>query len=281
MPPERGAPLRRWAIAPMAALLVIVAISGCSRITFLRPETGRQDFRRIAPEMHFETDDRSRGAAGATLLVREGQQHLAQGDLASAERAAAKAVKLAPASPLGHTLMGLVEDQRGDGRGAGEHYRRAVELAPAEGALLNNYGAWLCGQGHAVESLGWFERALADDRYPSPAAALTNAGVCAHRAGKSDRAGQYLDRAIELDPANPVALGLLAEREFHGGSALRARAFSQRRLAAAPADPGALLLASQIEEKLGDNAAAARYVQQLRAEFPTASGSETGDVGKR
>lgn len=270
-----------WTLAALAALIVVVAISGCSRITFLRPDTGRQDFRRVAPDMNFDTDDRNRGTAGAMLLVREGQQHLAQGDLASAERAAAKAMKLAPASPLGHTLMALVEDRRGDGRGAGEHYRRAVELAPSEGALLNNYGAWLCGQGHAVESLDWFERALADDRYPSPAAALANAGVCAQRAGRNDRAGQYLDRAIELDPANPVVLGLLAEREFRSGSALRARAFSQRRLAAAAADPGALLLASQIEEKLGDKAAADRYVQQLRAEFPTASGSEKGDVGKR
>ena len=44
---------------------------------------------------------------------------------------------------------------------AGEHYRRAAELAPTRGAVLNNYGAWICAQGRAVESLAWFDRALA------------------------------------------------------------------------------------------------------------------------
>jgi type IV pilus assembly protein PilF len=55
-----------------------------------------------------------------------------------------------------------------------------------------------------------------------------------------------------------------------------ARAFSERRLAAAPASADALLLASQIEDKLGDSAAAARYVRRLGEEFP---GTAQGNVG--
>lgn len=264
-----------------AAMIAIVAITGCSRLTFIRSDLGRQDFRRTAPEVNIETDDRRRGAASGLLLVREGQHHLAQGDLDAAGKAAAKALELAPESAPAHTLMALVADRIGDRGRAGDHYRRAVELAPNQGGMLNNYGTWLCGQGQARESLDWFDRALADSTYPSPSAALANAGVCAERAGLGDRAEQYSNRALELDPANPVALGTLAEREFRAGRAFHARAFSQRRLAAAPADAHALLLASQIEEKLGDKAAAARYVQQLRAEFPAAPGSETGDGGKQ
>jgi type IV pilus assembly protein PilF len=45
-------------------------------------------------------------------------------------------------------------------------------------------------------------------------------------------------------------------------------AFTERRLAAAPANAAVLQLAAGIEEKLGDKAAASRYVQRLRAEFP-------------
>jgi type IV pilus assembly protein PilF len=44
-----------------------------------------------------------------------------------------------------------------------------------------------------------------------------------------------------------------------------------------------LLLASQIEEKLGDRAAAARYVARLKMEFPDAQearNSTTGDGGR-
>ncbi|MGD5980630.1 type IV pilus biogenesis/stability protein PilW, partial [Xanthomonas citri pv. citri] len=62
--------------------------------------------------------------------------------------------------------------------------------------------------------------------------------------------------------------------------AFEARAFSERRLAVEPISAEALMTASQIEEKLGDRAAAARYVQRMRAEFPDAQGSESGDGGK-
>ena len=109
---------------------------------------------------------------------------------------------------------------------------------------------------------------------------MANAGACAGDAGLSELAAVYLDRALELDPTNPVALGAMAQREFRSGDAFRARAFSERRLAAAPADRSALLLASQIEEKLGDREAAAGYVRRLRAEFPGPPGFGTGDNGK-
>ena len=94
------------------------------------------------------------------------------------------------------------------------------------------------------------------------------------QAGQNARAERDLRAALSLDPDNPVALGALAEREFRRAAPSRPRVL-QRRLAAAPAEPQALLLASQIEEKLGDTAAAARYVQRLRAEFPDAQGSGT------
>ncbi len=60
----------------------------------------------------------------------------------------------------------------------------------------------------------------------------------------------------------------MADSEYRAGHYFEARAFSERRLAAAPASPHVLQLASQIEQKLGDTAAAARYVQRIGAEFP-------------
>lgn len=262
-------------------LIAVVVVTGCSRVSFIRPNLDRKGFERTAPEVQMQPDDRKIGSVRAQRLLAQGQQLLGQGDLAGAQKAAAEAVKLAPSSPRAHALLGLVEDRSGNGRSAGQHYLRAAELAPGQGTILNNYGTWLCAQGRHVESLQWFDRALADRGYASPDIALANAGACAHRAGDDRRAEPYLVRAIEIDPANPVALGVMAEREFRAGNAFRARAFSQRRLAAAPADAAALLLASQIEKKLGDNAAAARYVQQMRVEFPTTSGTEPGDGGDR
>ncbi|MBW3551272.1 MAG: type IV pilus biogenesis/stability protein PilW [Proteobacteria bacterium] len=269
--------------APAAALIVVMALLvlavGCSRVTFVRPDVDRKGFERTAPEVDVRTDDRRSGANAARRLVARGGQLMAAGDLAAAEDAAKQAVKLAPDSAQAHTLLALLTDRRGDAASAGKHYLRAAELAPTQGGMLNNYGTWLCGQGRHMESLDWFGQALADRSYATPAVALANAGACAHRAGADERAARYLAASIEVDPTNPVALGVLAEREFRSGDPLRARAFSQRRLAAAPADAASLLLASQIEEKLGDKRAAARYVQQIRAEFPAAPVTETGEVG--
>ena len=73
-----------------------------------------------------------------------------------------------------------------------------------------------------------------------------------------------------------VALGAMAKLQFNNGAYLEARAFSQRSLAAGANTREALLLASQIEDKLGDKAAAARYVQSMQAlqqQAPTQRGT--------
>lgn len=264
----------------MAVVVAAVAVSACSRLTFIKPDLGRRGYEQVAPGVQMTPDSYDSATSRARMLVQQGQTALAQGDVVAAGKAADQAVKAAPDLAITQTLAALVAERRGDSAKAGAHYRRAVELSPQQGGMQNNYGTWLCSNGRARESLEWFDRALADPGYRTPAVALANAGACADEAGLGELAGLYLERAIELEPANPVALGVMAQREFRAGDAFRARAFSQRRLAAAPADRHALVLASQIEEKLGDKEAAAGYVQRLRTEFPT-SGSGTGDNGKR
>ncbi|MFD0738184.1 type IV pilus biogenesis/stability protein PilW [Lysobacter koreensis] len=260
----------------MAVLAGLLMASGCSRLDFIRPDTSRKGFESTAPEINLK---RKRGG-NALAHVQLAQQRLAAGDLAGAQSAAKQGLKLDPRSADAHTVMALALDRVGKPADAGDHYRRAAELAPERGGTLNNYGTWLCSNGRAAESLAWFEQALAAPGYATPGAALANAGACAMQVGQNARAERDLRRAVMLDPDSPVALGALAELEFKAGRAFQARAFSERRLAVAPADPQTLQLASQIEQQLGDNAAAARYVQRIRAEFPDTRGFETGEGGK-
>ncbi len=277
--PEQGG-VSRVRAGALVLLIAMTAVAGCSRLSFIKPDYTRNDFERTAPELDVVTDQRNKGATPARLAVRKGQVALSQGDMDGARQAAEKALALDSGSAVAHTLRAVVADRGGKSDLAGDHYRRAVELAPHQGGMHNNYGTWLCANGRADESLEWFERALADRNYRTPAAATANAGACADKAGQSDRAMVYLEAALKMDPQNPVALAAMAKHEFRAGRAFHARAFSQRRLAAAPADASSLLLASQIEQKLGDMDAAAGYVQLLRAEFPDTSGSGTGDDGK-
>lgn len=263
----------RAAIA-MAAMVTLLA--GCNRLDFVKTDPRRRDFDRTAPEVEIRPQ-----RPDSTALVQRGQNSLLAGDLDAAGDSARKAARIDPRSAPAQTLLALVADRRGQAAKAGEHYRRALDLAPNTGVMLNNYAAWLCSGGRAAEALPLFERAVAAPGYSTPGAALANAGVCADRAGMPEQSEQLLRQALAVDPVNLVALSAMAEREFRAGRAFEARAFAERRLAAGPADRRALEIASQIEEKLGDKAAAAKYVQRIRVEFPVEPGSVSGDGSTR
>lgn len=262
----------------IALLSMATLLAACGRVTLLRPDTSRGSYRQVAQQVEIRPEADRRGTAVA--LAQTAEARLVAGDAAAALAAAQRAVRMDPGLAAGHSLVGLSLDALGRTREAGTHHQRAAELGTTHGALLNNYGIWLCTQGREAESLQWFERAWSSPGYPTPDAALANAGACALRIGRIDGAGQWSREAIAIAPGNPVALRTLAEVAFRSGRALEARAFVERRLAAAPADAETLLLASQIEEKLGDAAASARYVHRLKAEFPRTPESAS-EGGKR
>lgn len=263
----------RVAIA-MAALVALLV--GCNRLDFVKTDPRRRGFDRTAPEVEIR-----RQQPDSTALVQRGQNSLLAGDLDAADDSARKAARIDPRSAPAQTLLALVADRRGQSAKAGEHYRRALDLAPNTGVMLNNYAVWLCSGGRAAEAMPLFERAAAAPGYATPGAALANAGVCADEGGMPEQSEQLLRQALAVDPANTVALAAMAEREFRAGRAFEARAFAERRLAAGPADRRALEIASQIEEKLGDKVAAAKYVQRIRVEFPVEPGSVSGDGNRR
>lgn len=204
-----------------------------------------------------------------TLATRDMQV----GNLDAAERKVREALKLAPEAPDALVLQAGIDDRRGRTRQAGENFRKAAELAPQRGDVLNNYGAWLCQQGQSAESLAWFDRALQAPGYATPGEAQANAGSCALDAGQLERAERDLRAALVAAPANPVALESMAQLSFRQGRYMEARAFAERRIAAAPATRSVLQLASQIEARLGDRAASDRYLQRIRQEFPQEAGS--------
>jgi len=197
----------------------------------------------------------------AAEALRSGQSEMA-------EKRAKNALKLEPGRPDAYVLLAALATQRGATAEAGPLFQKAAELAPNDGNVLNNYGAWLCGQARYAEALTFFDRAVAAPGYRTPGAALANAGGCALDAGQPERAARDLRRALALDPANPYALESMARSEYAQAPYFEARAVVQRRLSGAPATRSVLQLASQIEAQLGDTVASGRYLQRIREEFP-------------
>lgn len=258
------------AVAVIAALLS----AGCARMsrkfTFMRPDVSRKDYTQVAPDYDVGGSNRRSGTLAALDRLALAEQRLQAGDLAQAKAEASAALKVDPKSADAHAMLGLIADRAGRRAEAGGHYAKAAELAPTRGAMANNYGAWLCGNGRALESLSWFDRALADPTYGTPLMARANAGSCAVDAGQAARAERDLRQVLEQDPGNAVALEAMARSAFGAGRYMEARAFSERRLAAGDASRAMLLQAAEIERKLGDAAASARYAQRARTEFPSA-----------
>jgi type IV pilus assembly protein PilF len=262
------------------ARLVLLAgallLAACSRSPMVKaPKIKGSE--RIAPEYSYSDSEATKKRVQVRDTLGLAAQRFASGDLAEAEKQAHKALKLDPAAADAYTLLGAIAARRGQSAQAGEHYRRAAELAPDRGEVLNNYGAWLCANGYPAEALVWFDRALAAPNYRTPGSALANAGGCALKSGQRERAERDLRRALELEPKNAYALASMAEYQYGQGQYFEARAFAERRLAAAPADASVLQLAARIEERLGDRVAASRYQQRLRAEFPQAATARTGE----
>ena len=252
------------------AILLSLTTAACSRLTFVRPNPKIGKTEPNGPTYDFKDSPEVKRETALRDRIALAQARLATGQIDEAERLAQEALRMDSKSPDVYTVLGVIADQRANSAQAGGYYAKAAELAPTQGIALNNYGAWLCGNGRAAESMTWFDRALADPAYRERASAMANSGACALQAGQLERAEKTLRAALALEPENPVALEAMADVQYRGARYMEARAFSERRLAAAPASRAALRLASLIENKLGDKAAADRYAQRLRTEFPQA-----------
>ncbi|MEP6907760.1 MAG: type IV pilus biogenesis/stability protein PilW, partial [Pseudoxanthomonas sp.] len=110
----------------------IVLLVGCSKMPF---KTSRE-----IPASGDRVGDYSVSDSEATrkrLAVQDrlslASQRLRSGDLVAAEREARAALKADPDSVDGHTLMAVINGERGELAESGVHYKRAAELAPEQG----------------------------------------------------------------------------------------------------------------------------------------------------
>jgi len=197
----------------------------------------------------------------AAGFYERGQMEVALQELATATKLDAKNPKI-------YNVYGLVYAMLGEDSKATANFQTALELAPNDSEIRQNWGWYLCTHGKARESLAEFDVAVRNPLYKTPDIALTNAGKCAAEIGDGRRAEEYFRRALSVNPNNATAaysLSLLAYRENRLDEA---RAV-MRRVMQQPAPPAeALYLGMCIERKLGDRSAEASYVSQLRNRFP-------------
>lgn len=170
-----------------------------------------------------------------------------------------------------YNVRALVYMDMGEVRLAEDNFLQAIRLAPNNPDLSNNYGWFLCQNGREKQSIAYFEAALKNRSYLSPAKALNNAGVCSMKANDTVAAERYFSQAFQEEPGNPVTNTNLAKIYFGQRDFERARFYVSRVLKVDVMTAEVLWLAIKIERRLGDRAAESGLVTQLRRRHPNSA----------
>lgn len=204
----------------------------------------------------------------AELHMALGAGYLQEGALDVALQELGESLKLNSRNAGAHATMALLQLRLGKPQVAGEHYRRALMLAPSDPEIRNNYGVYLCDHGRPAEADAQFRCAIANPLYRTPAMAYTNAAECALRNGGGARAEMDLLTAVQLDPGFATASLMLADLQFSKGDARAARAHLARYVRGVGQTPAGLALGIRVETALGDLDRAASYRMLLKNRFP-------------
>jgi type IV pilus assembly protein PilF len=184
--------------------------------------------------------------------------------LAEARIAAAADSGYAPA----FNVLGLVYGDLRENDLAVEAFERSLSLNPNDPDANHNYAWFLCEHKREEESIRYFLRAIRHPLYATPQKSYVMAAVCALRTNNERDAGEYLERALRLDPNYYPALINLAQIRYRRGELDVARNLVARYNKLAEPTAESLWLALRIERRLGDSSGVSTYASQLRRRFP-------------
>lgn len=213
-----------------------------------------------APSSAEQTDNQRRARIRLQLAV----GYYEQRQMAVALDELRQALAADPDFADAHVMRALIYMDMGETRLADESFQQALRLAPNTPDFNNNYGWFLCQNGREKESIAYFDAALRNRAYQSPAKALNNAGICSLKLKNTVAAERYFSQAFQYDPANPTTNGNLARIYYDQGDHERARFYISRVMKADVMTADVLWLAIRIERKLGDRAAESSLATQLR-----------------
>ena len=170
-----------------------------------------------------------------------------------------------------YSVRGLVHGALKEHAKAEADFKRALDLAPNDPEVNNNYGWYLCESGKERQSITYFLNALKSPLYETPERAYANAGTCALKAGDLEGAQRYLLQAVQLSRDGAPAARLQLAKLFYQRSILEeARVYLADALRMMePPTAEALWLGVRLERKLGNRANEGSYAAQLRSRYPT------------
>ncbi|MFY7697879.1 MAG: type IV pilus biogenesis/stability protein PilW [Legionella sp.] len=153
-----------------------------------------------------ETNSKINNKEASSYNTQLGLAYLKQGNRPRAKHKLLLAMAQDPNSPSVNASMGYYLEQSGEIAEAKRYYLKAISLSSADGAQLNNYGAFLCRQKQYHDAEKYFLQATRDPHYEHTAGAYENAGLCALAIPDYSKASLYFSKALEQDPSRRESL---------------------------------------------------------------------------
>ena len=216
------------------------------------------------------SSDQTANQKRAAIRLQLASGYYEQGQLDVALDEIKKALQAEPGNAEAYGVRALIYMDMGEAALAEDNFKRALSLAPQNGDLSNNYGSFLCQNGRAAQSIAYFDAALNNRAYQSPAKAYNNAGACSLKIGDNAGAERYLLQALNLTPELPATNANLARvyyerRNYERAGFFIARLGKTAKMESLTAD--VLWLAIKVQHKLADAGTEAGWVTQLRRHY--------------
>lgn len=157
-----------------------------------------------------------------------------------------------------------------DNAAAEDFYRSAINRAPENYSIKNNYGRFLCEHDKTEQGQAMLQEALDSPYNKRSWMALSNMAICHLQQNNTDKAEEYFRLALQANPEYPPPLLEMMKISYAKQQYMSARAFLQRYTAVAKLTSETLWFGFQIERALGNRQGADVYKEQLLTLFPTA-----------
>ncbi|MGL4230469.1 MAG: type IV pilus biogenesis/stability protein PilW [Casimicrobium sp.] len=260
-------------VTSLTALLALLALGGCAGMK--KPGENADEGTQSSTGTSNENPARYR----ARLHTELGANYLQRGQYAVALEELREAVRVDPRYGLAHSITGLVHANLNEDAKADAAFKRAVEVAPDEGDIRNQYGSFLCGQGRADEGIAQFEAALRQPLYQTPQVALENAGSCALAAAKIRQAENYFNRLVQNFPFNSRGYQGLAAVALKTARFDEVKKQVELGMRTQQITPQLLFYGACAEKKLGNKPREDEYRAQLKTRFADSPFNEAMDKG--
>jgi len=178
------------------------------------------------------------------------------------------AIKDDPKYVSAYNMQALVYMELKEDALAAQSFEQALNLAPNDSEVLNNYGWYLCQRGEATRGMPYFQRVMGDTLYPTPEKPLLNAGLCEMKQGRNVEAEAYLRRALAIQPNLIQALQAMAQLSYQNGRLKDAGNYIARYSSVSEPNADMLLLAVRVARATDDKANESSVIQQLRRRYP-------------